>query len=135
MKAITAAILVVGAKLAEILEIGLGDRVVATVAQAESGDLSQEMFRISGIYQFAGEEMNSGMAFVRIEKAQEMLAIGNVKCMKSRLKFTAIAYAQDSDTALLGDVFSTRQRSFKLDGTHIATDSDIRDDENTANTS
>ena len=86
--------IVIGAKLAEILEIGLGDRVVVTVAQAESGDLSQEMFRISGIYHFAGEEMNSGMAFVQIEKAQEMLAIGHA-AHEIAIKFTSIAYSQD----------------------------------------
>ena len=86
--------IVIGAELAEILEIGLGDRVVMTVAQAESGDLSQEMFRISGIYNFAGQEMNSGMAFVRIEKAQEMLAIGR-EVHEIAIKFIAIAYAQD----------------------------------------
>ena len=87
--------IVIGAKLAEILEIGLSDRVVVTAAQAESGDLSQEMFRVSGIYQFAGEEMNSGMAFVRIEKAQEMLAIGN-EIHEIAIKFTSIDYAQDA---------------------------------------
>ena len=86
--------IVIGAKLAETLEIGIGDRVVVTVAQAESGDLSQEMFRISGIYHFAGEEMNTGMAFVRIEKAREMLAIGNA-AHEIAIKFTALAYAQD----------------------------------------
>lgn len=86
--------IVMGAKLAEILEIGLGDRVVVTVAQAKSGDLSQEMFRVSGIYHFAGEEMNTGMAFIRIEKAQEMLAIGNA-AHEIAIKFTSIAYSQD----------------------------------------
>ena len=86
--------IVIGAKLAEILEIGLGDRVVVTVAQAETGDLSQEMFRISGIYHFAGEEMNAGMAFVRIEKAREMLGIGNAT-HEIAIKFTSIAYSQD----------------------------------------
>ncbi len=86
--------IVIGAKLAEILEIGLGDRVVVTVAQAETGDLSQEMFRVSGIYQFAGEEMNSGMAFVRIQKSQEMLAIGK-EVHEIAIKFTSIGYAQD----------------------------------------
>ena len=88
--------IVIGAKLAEILEIGLGDRVVVTVAQAESGDLSQEMFRVSGIYRFVGEEMNSGMAFVRIEKAQEMLAIGN-RVHEIAIKFTSLVYTQDPD--------------------------------------
>ena len=87
--------IVIGAKLAEVLEAGLGDRVVVTVAQAETGDLSQEMFRISGIYEFAGGEMNSGMAFVRIEKAQEMLAIGN-NAHEIAIKFTSLTYAQDA---------------------------------------
>lgn len=87
--------IVIGAKLAEILEIGLGDRVVVTVAQAESGELSQEMFRISGIYHFADAAMNSGMAFVRLEKAQEMLAIGK-DVHEIAIKFTSIAYSQDT---------------------------------------
>ena len=68
--------------------------MVVTVAQAESGDLSQEMFRVSGIYRFVGEEMNTGMAFVRIEKAQEMLAIGNA-AHEIAIKFTSLAYAED----------------------------------------
>ena len=87
--------IVIGAKLAEILEIGLGDRVVVTVAQAESGELSQEMFRISGIYHFADAAMNSGMAFVRVEKAQEMLAIGK-DVHEIAIKFTSIAYSQET---------------------------------------
>ena len=88
--------MVIGVKLAEILEVGLGHRVVVTVAQAESGELSQEMFRVSGLYNFADEEMNRGMAFVRIEKAQQMLAIGN-GVHEIALKFTSLAYAQDSE--------------------------------------
>ena len=86
---------VIGAKLAEILETELGDRVVVTVVQAGTGELSQEMFRISGIYHFADEAMNSGMAFVRIQKAQEMLAIGN-EVHEIAIKFTSIAYSQDT---------------------------------------
>lgn len=86
--------IVIGVKLAEILEIKLGSRVVVTVAQAESGELSQEMFRVSGIYHFADEEMNRGMAFVRIEKAQQMLAIGK-GIHEIAFKFTSLAYTQD----------------------------------------
>ena len=67
--------IVIGEKLVERLEVGLNDRIVVTVAQAGSGDLSQEMFRVSGIYRFADEEMNSGMAFIRLGKAQQMLAL------------------------------------------------------------
>ncbi len=86
---------IIGAKLAEILEVGLGDRVVVTVSQAKTGELSQEMFRVSGIYYFPDEGMNSGMAFIRIQKAQEMIAIGS-DVHEIAIKFTSIAYTQDS---------------------------------------
>jgi ABC-type lipoprotein release transport system permease subunit len=65
--------IVIGDKLAEILEADIGSRVVLTVAQAHTGDLAQEMFRISGIYHFNIREMDLGMAFIRLPKAQQML--------------------------------------------------------------
>ncbi len=88
--------IVIGAKLAELLEVTLGNRVVVTVAQAESGDLSQEMFRISGIYHLGDDAMSGGMAFVRLEKAQEMLAIGS-GVHEIAIKFTDTKYGQDKD--------------------------------------
>jgi ABC-type lipoprotein release transport system permease subunit len=69
--------IVLGVKLAEILEAELGDRIVVTVSQANSGDLSQEMFRISGIYDMKDRTMNSGMAFIRLDRAQKMLGLGD----------------------------------------------------------
>ena len=68
--------LIIGSELAEILEVGLGERVVITVAQAETGDLSQEMFQISGIYHFDVQDIDRGMAFTTLQKAQEMLGLG-----------------------------------------------------------
>ncbi len=69
--------IVIGRELAEILEAGLGDRVVLTAAQAGTGDLAQEMFRISGIFFFNMPEMDKGMVFVRLDKAQQMLNLGH----------------------------------------------------------
>ena len=86
--------IVIGAKLAEILEVGLGARVVVTVTQAGSGDLSQEMFRISGIYHFADEAMNVAIAFVQLKKAQQMLAIGS-NVHEIAIKFTGTEYGLD----------------------------------------
>ncbi len=88
--------IVIGAKLAELLEVTLGNRVVLTAAQAESGDLSQEMFRISGIYRLGDEAMEAGMVFVQLEKAQEMLAIGS-GVHEIAIKFTDTKYGQDKD--------------------------------------
>lgn len=69
--------LIIGSELADILKVGLDDRVVITVAQAGTGDLSQEMFRISGIFHSNVEEMDQGMAFATLAKAQSMLGIGS----------------------------------------------------------
>ena len=84
--------IIIGSKLAEILEVSLGDRLVVTVAQAETGDLSQELFRISGIYHFNMKEMDSGMAFIRLEKAQQMLGIGS-RVHEIAIKFKDKTYA------------------------------------------
>jgi ABC-type lipoprotein release transport system permease subunit len=84
--------LVIGNELAQTLEVGLGDRVVITVAQAGTNDLVQEMFRISGIYSFNIKEMDSGMAFARLSKAQEMLGIGK-NVHEIALKFKNLQFA------------------------------------------
>jgi ABC-type lipoprotein release transport system permease subunit len=93
--------IVIGSKLAEILETGIGGRVVVTVAQAadsangaHAGDLSQEMFRVSGIYHFNIQEMDRGMAFILLEKAQEMLALGG-DVHEIAIKFTDTEYGRD----------------------------------------
>lgn len=88
--------IIIGSKLAEILEVGLDDRIVITVAQAETGDLSQEMFRVSGIYHFNVREMDRGMAFVRLEKAQQMLGIGN-DVHEIAINFTDPQFGQDEN--------------------------------------
>lgn len=87
--------IVIGFKLAESLEAGIGDRVVVTVARAGSGDLSQEMFRIAGIYRFNTDELDKSIALVRLSKAQELLGIGG-SAHEIAIKFTDLKYAQDA---------------------------------------
>ncbi len=86
--------ILIGSKLAEILEVELRDRVVITVSQVGSGDLSQEMFRVSGIYHFNMREMDRGMAFVRIGKARELLGIGR-EAHEIAINFTQTQYGRD----------------------------------------
>ncbi len=86
--------IVIGRKLAEILEVEIGDRIVVTVSQAETGDLSQEMFRISGIYFFNSREMDRGMAFARLNKTQQMLGIDG-RVHEIALKFTDISMSRN----------------------------------------
>ncbi len=67
--------ILIGSKLSEILDSKIGGRVVITVAEAHSGELSQEMFRVAGIFHFNVAEMDRGMVFVRLDRAQSMLAL------------------------------------------------------------
>jgi ABC-type lipoprotein release transport system permease subunit len=80
--------IVIGRELAERLEADIGDRIVLTAAQAETDNLSQELFRVSGIYFMNVEELDKAMAFVRLEKAQEMLNL------KKRAHEMAISFAE-----------------------------------------
>jgi ABC-type lipoprotein release transport system permease subunit len=88
--------IVIGSDLAELLEVEIGDRTVITVTQAESGDLVQDMFIVSGIYHFNVKEMDTGMAFVRLSKAQEMLGIGK-NVHEIALTFKDIRFASKKD--------------------------------------
>ena len=86
--------IIIGSKLAETLELGLGDRVVVTVAQAHTDDLAQEMFRISGIFHFNIQEMDRGMVFIRLAKAQQMLALGD-GVHEIAIHFTDLGYGRN----------------------------------------
>ena len=88
--------ILIGRDLADLLEVKLGSKVVLTVAQAESGELSQEMFRISGIYAFADKAMNKSMVFIELSKAQELFGLQG-KIHKIAIKFTNHDYAMDSN--------------------------------------
>jgi ABC-type lipoprotein release transport system permease subunit len=87
--------LVIGSDLAEVLEVALGDRVVVTVSQARTGELAQDMFRISGIYKFGVKEMDKGFAFIRLTKAQRMLGIAD-GIHEIVLKFKAFGFATET---------------------------------------
>jgi ABC-type lipoprotein release transport system permease subunit len=68
--------ILIGEKLARTLEVQLGDRVVITVAQAESGELAQEMFRVGGVFRFNNRELDGAVAFVPLDRAQTLLGLG-----------------------------------------------------------
>ena len=86
--------ILIGYKLAETLEAGLGDRLVVTVAQAHTGELSQEMFRVGGIFNFGVREVDSGMAYINLKKAQGLLGLGD-EVHEIALRFRDIDSAGD----------------------------------------
>lgn len=88
--------MVLGSDLAELLEVGLGDRVVVTVSRSGSGDLAQEMFRVSGIFRFHIKEMDGSFALARIDKTREMLGLDG-GAHEIALKFRDNRFAADPE--------------------------------------
>jgi len=65
----------IGKKLAGLLSIELGDRVVLTAARAGTGELVQDLFRVSGLFETGTDEMDKGMVFIPLSTAGEMLGL------------------------------------------------------------
>jgi ABC-type lipoprotein release transport system permease subunit len=84
--------ILIGSKTAETLEVEIGDRLVITIAQAGTGELSQDMFRVGGIFNMGVREIDSGMAFVNITKSRELLALGR-SSHEIALKFKDLSVA------------------------------------------
>jgi len=80
--------ILIGDDLAELLEVDLGDRIVVTLSQAHEGDLSQELFRVSGIFHFNDRQMDKNMAFVHLTQGKSMLGIKGVHEVALRLQHT-----------------------------------------------
>ena len=68
--------IVIGRKLAEKLEVGPGDRVVA-MASGVGGDIGSAMFRVAGVFTTVSSEFDRSYAFVPIGSAREMLDCGD----------------------------------------------------------
>jgi ABC-type lipoprotein release transport system permease subunit len=68
---------VIGSRLAEILEVEVGDRLVITVAQANTGEMAQEMMRVKGIFKLGVREMDRSIALMPLKRASAMLGLND----------------------------------------------------------
>lgn len=97
--------ILLGQRLAELLEVTLGDRLVVTVSQAHGGDLSQALFRVSGLFSFNERNMDNGMAFINLSQAQQLLNINGVHEVALRLQNLEQA---DDKSLLFWQTFNTK---------------------------
>jgi len=88
----------IGADLAEELESSVGDRIVLTVSKAETGELSQDLFTVSGIFKMHIKEMDSSMVLIRLDEAQKLIGVAG-KIHEIALQFQDIQYARNSGKA------------------------------------
>ena len=67
--------MILGWKVAEKLELILGERLVLTAVDAESGEMAQSLFRLSGIFKTGEEQMDASMVLVPRQTLQKMLKL------------------------------------------------------------
>lgn len=67
--------ILIGKSMAQLLEVELGDRIVLTLAEAESGDLAQALFRVSGLFEFGMREIDDTFVFINLDKGREILGL------------------------------------------------------------
>lgn len=72
--------IVLGSRLAEKLDVGIGSRVVLTVQGRVDGsddtEMTSGMFRVAGIFTLPSETMNESTAFINLADAQTLLNMG-----------------------------------------------------------
>ena len=69
--------ILIGRNMAELLEVDLKDRIVVTLAQVNGGDLSQALFKVSGIFHFGLRELDENVVFISLARSREILGTGN----------------------------------------------------------
>ena len=67
--------LLMGAPMVELLEIKMGDRLVVTAAAVDTNEITQELFRLTGVFEFGPEDMDESLVFINLHKAQALLGM------------------------------------------------------------
>ena len=91
--------LLIGNKMADLLEVKTGDRIVLTAADAKSNELTQDLFRVSGIFKFGNREIDEGIAFINLADGQALLGIKE-GVHQIVLQFKNEATSRDNDFVL-----------------------------------
>ena len=68
--------IVLGEKLAEKLDVGIGDKVVA-MSNTPEGNIGSELFRVAGIFETFSSDFDKSNIYIPITTAQRMLDIQN----------------------------------------------------------
>lgn len=68
--------LLLGKLMAELLEVELGDRIVITAAEVDTSEITQELFRVVGLFELGPEELDETLVFINLREAQALLGLG-----------------------------------------------------------
>lgn len=68
--------LVIGARLRDRLQVRVGDKVVLTMTQVATGEVAQQLLRITGVFQSGSRALDETSIYLHIAKTRELLSIG-----------------------------------------------------------
>lgn len=69
--------ILIGSGMKDVLEVDIGDRIVITAAEADTGELTQALFRVSGIFKFGVRGMDDSFVFINFGDAEAMLGLSD----------------------------------------------------------
>jgi putative ABC transport system permease protein len=92
--------LLIGDEMADLLEVKTGDRIVLTAAEANSNELTQDLFRVKGIFEFGNRELDEEIVFINLADGQALLDMKE-GAHQIVLQFKNEATSRDNDFVLL----------------------------------
>ncbi len=92
--------MLIGQEMADLLEVELGDRIVVTLSQVNGGELSQALFRLSGVFKFGMRELDNSMVFINIQQSREILGLSQ-GAHEVAFNFVDSAIATNPDLAII----------------------------------
>ena len=78
--------LIIGERLRERLDARLGDRLVLTVSDLDSGEIQQDLFRLSGVYGVGTKELDEHLVLVHFLRLQKLLGAKGTNEIAIKLK-------------------------------------------------
>lgn len=92
--------ILIGHSMAELLEVDLGDRIVLTLSEANTGELAQALFRVSGILKFGMREIDDNLVFVNIDAARDVLGLTSEQSHEFAIMFNNPEDARNPETPI-----------------------------------
>ena len=104
--------IMLGRPMAELLEVSLGDRIVITLSEADGGDLSQALFRVSGIYYFGLREIDHNTVFINADQARQAVGISADASHELVMVFEDSSVSREKTSTVFDD-FNNEQLELK----------------------
>ena len=99
--------ILIGNELADLLEVTLGDRIVMTLSEANGGELSQALFRVSGIFHFGIKGVDKGVVFTNLTQARQVMGLNKQQSHEIALRFVDPALATQTDLPVFQNLNTT----------------------------